>query len=78
MYDPAAQLPTTKGTTVVVYSSGARVNPGSGGIRSNRTGPAGGPSGTMGGQYACIGCEKPGPETGCNDGKCYSDSNLNE
>jgi RHS repeat-associated protein len=78
MYDDAGSLPTTKGTTVVVHGSGGRVNPGSGGIRSTRTGPAGGPSATMGGRYACIGCEKPGPETGCNDGRCYSDSNFNE
>ncbi len=70
-------FPSTTGTTVVVYGGKRPAQTGSGGIRPTIKGPAGGPSNAMGGNFRCMGCKPPDiPETGCADGKCYSDSNF--
>lgn len=70
-------LPSTLGRTVVVHSSNRPVNTGNAGTRPTpQGGRPGGPSASMGGSYACMGCPKPGYEERCDDGKCYSDSNF--
>jgi RHS repeat-associated protein len=69
-------LPSTKGVTYVDYSGAKRPNIGSGGTRPTPRGPSRGGGGAMGGAYSCLCAQKPGPETGCNDGRCYPDSNF--